>query len=313
MPAAAAETPQAIAFSTPLPTPRPTPSPSPTPEPTPEPTPFSIVWLADTQTLSYHRKDYAGSLESMGAWIVNEKNARGIQYVVQTGDAVENGFSDWQWESFDRLYSQLENELPFFAIAGNHDIGIRQKSYEGFLARPYVRSLPSDQTFDGGCAASAVFEAGGINFLLLGAGWNAELDAVDWMNDTLRAHPDSVAILLFHGYINPEGGFTVTGKQMFEQVVRQNPNVRLVLCGHIPGSGARIDDLDDDGDGIADRRVHAMIYNFQDYDTDCGQLRLLTFDPLSRDLSVMTYSPYRDRFYRDGYFHEAEFVLENAF
>jgi len=56
-----------------------------------------------------------------------------------------------------------------------------------------------------------------------------------------------------------------------------------------------------------------MIYNFQDYDTDCGQLRLLTFDPLSRDLSVMTYSPYRDRFYRDGYFHEAEFVLENAF
>ena len=67
-----------------------------------------------------------------------------------------------------------------------------------------------------------------------------------------------------------------------------NPNVRLVLCGHVCGTGYRAEDIDDTGDGVPDRRVNAMLYNYQHYELESGQIRLLTFDPVSHGLTVMT-------------------------
>ena len=49
----------------------------------PRPTPFSIVWLSDTQTMSYQR--YPGRLAELGKWIDGERAKRGIAYVVQDG------------------------------------------------------------------------------------------------------------------------------------------------------------------------------------------------------------------------------------
>ncbi|HQQ39920.1 MAG TPA: metallophosphoesterase [Clostridia bacterium] len=106
------------------------------PTDTPAPTPFSIVWLSDTQSMTYC--NYTDALESMGRWIVDEKDERNILYVVQTGDAVENGFSDWQWKNFDVCYDQFKDELPYIAIAGNHETGMKRHSYVGYLSRRNV-------------------------------------------------------------------------------------------------------------------------------------------------------------------------------
>ncbi len=277
----------------------------------PAPTPFSVVWLADTQSMSYY--DYPGALSKMGRWIVDQKDRLNILYVVQTGDAVDEGWVPKQWRQFDQLYNEFAPVLPYFPIAGNHDVGMQWHGYGPYLARSYVRSIPRFNSFEGGRAAFATFSAGGTDFLLLGAGWESELDASGWMNDVLRRYPDRVAILLFHGYINVDGSFTKVGSKMFEQVVQPNPNVRIVLSGHVRGTGFRADDLDDTGDGLPDRRVNAMIYNYQHYGENCGQLRILTFDPQKRDISVTTYSPYKDRFYPDDYFKAVTFDLENAF
>jgi len=282
-----------------------------TPIPTPVPTPFSIVWLSDTQSISYN--NYRHALYDMGCWIANERKERNILYVVQTGDAVENGFSDWQWKNFDQCYDQFKQTIPFLAIAGNHDVGIQQHDYAAFLARPYMRNIPPENAFQGGRAVYTTLHAGGVDFLIIGAGWEAEEDATQWMNEVLRAHPDSVAILLLHSYINSDGRFSIIGKQMFEQVIEPNPNVRLVLCGHVLGTGVRFDDIDDDGDGVPDRRVTGMMYNYQHYGENCGQLRVLTFDPLDRSLGVLTYSPFKNRFYIDKDFRKDEFIIDNAF
>ncbi len=133
------------------------------------------------------------------------------------------------------------------------------------------------------------------------------------MNDVLRRNRNRTAILLFHGYIADDGRFTVVGKQMFDLVVKPNPNVRLILCGHVCGTGYREDDLDDTGDGVPDRRVSAMLYNYQEYGIDTGQLRVLTFDPASHGLTVLTYSPPLKRYFRDSYFSSAEFTIHGAF
>jgi len=289
----------------------PEPTPSKTLEPTPIPTPFSVVWLADTQTMSYY--NYPDALAKMGRWIADEKDSRNIRYVVQTGDAVDEGWIPKQWKNFDQLYGKFQNILPYFPIAGNHDVGMQWHGYGPYLARPYIRSIPRYNSFDGGKAVFTTFSAGGTDFLLLGVGWESELDAVGWMNDVLNRYPDRVAILLFHGYINVDGTFTKIGQQMFDEVVSKHPNVRLVLCGHVRGTGYRADDLDDTGDGKPDRRVNTMIYNYQHYDQNCGQLRLLTFDPVTRSIKVMTYSPVSDYFFKDDYFKAETFTLEDAF
>ncbi len=277
----------------------------------PAPTPFSIVWLSDTQTMTYQR--YPGRMAEMGRWIHDEKEDKSIVYVVQTGDAVENGFSDWQWAEFDSCYNEFKDSLPYLPIAGNHELSIKRKDYSAYLERDYVKKIPPENAFKSGRAVFSTFNAGGIDFLLLGAGWDSELDAVAWMNEILQRYPDHVAILMFHGYIAEDARYTVVGKQMFEQVVKPNPNVRFVLCGHVCGTAYRPEDIDDTGDGIPDRRVHAMLYDYQHFQTDSGQLRLLTFDPTSRGLTVLTYSPPLDRYFRDSYFSSAEFTIDHAF
>ena len=94
------------------------------------------------------------------------------------------------------------------------------------------------------------------------------------------------------------------GKRCSNAWVKPNPNVRLVLCGHICGTAFRSDDLDDNGDGVPDRRVNAMLYDYQDHVIDSGQVRVLTFDPASRGLTVLTYSPPLDRYFRDWFFSQ---------
>lgn len=299
-----------LPVDTPPPTPVPTPVPS--PSPTPVPTPFSMIWLSDTQTLAYQ---YPDPLDAMGKWIAQNIEKENIRYVLQTGDLVENGYAPRHWANFDLCYNQFRDLLPYFPVAGNHDLAINHNDYAAYLERPFFAAYPKENLFEDGKALFAEVHDGGMKLLLVGAGWEAEEAAVGWMSDVIAARPDYTVILLFHGYINSRGGFTVVGKKMFEQLVVPHPNVKLILCGHCSGtSGRRIEEIDDDGDGEPDRSVYALMYNYQDeYLPNSGQLRILRIDPLLRSLTITTYSPYSKRYYRDKDFRAETFTLDELF
>lgn len=280
--------------------------------PLPEETTFSIAWISDTQNMVFH--DFPGALESMGEWIVHYKNAENIKYVVQTGDAVDNGFCEWQWVNYHKLYDQFAGKIPYFVIAGNHELHVKLERWDAYLARPEVSSIPRVNSYERGKAVYATFEACGEKFLLIGAGYGAELESVDWMNSVLKYHRDYTAILLFHGYLKAHGEYLNVGAKLYELVVKPNPNVRLVLCGHCTGNTSyRLEEIDDDGDGTPDRTVNALMHNYQDWAQDCGQLRLLTFDTTTRSLTVKTFSPHTGKTYRDDHFKATEFTLDGAF
>ncbi len=283
---------------------------TPLPTVTPAPTPFCVLWLSDTQLMAYK---YPSALSAMGEWIAANRMERNIVQAVQTGDAVEHGANNAQWAAVDRCLNAFRSDIPYFAIAGNHELGVREKDYAWFLDRPYIRALPTGQAFEDGKAAYSTFHAGGRDFLVLGAGWNAELAAVDWMNGVLAAHRNHIAILLFHGFMDRQGELTRIGRQLYPAVIEPNPNVRMVLCGHIPGHYSRTDTLDDDGDGAPERKVHIMLFNFQHYTDRCGQLRLLTFDPSAGSVAVETYSPVTDAQYRSYPYREPVYTVEGLF
>jgi len=306
--------PYEVFLTTPTPTASGTPaqsSASPAPTATPKPEKFSIIWLADTQTTAYHQHNDV--FQAMGEWIIENEKPLNIRYIVQTGDLVDNGFKKKQWDSFDVLLKQFYGKIPYLPIAGNHDLGVKWENYRAYLEQPFVQDLPKEQVFNRGRAVCAEFQAGGIDFLLIGAGWNAEASCARWINSVLHAHPDHVAILLFHSYINATGDLSHQGISL-HNLVSKNPNVRLVLSGHLRGNGFRAEEFDDDVDGKVDRTVNAMLYNYQGYDhNSSGQLRVLQFDTATRNIHVYTYSPYTQDYYRDEFFKTSEFDLLNAF
>lgn len=275
---------------------------------------FSIVWISDTQSIVYHDEELPGALESMGDWIMENKEPKNIVYAVQTGDAVDNGFVDKQQKAYGKLYYKFSSSIPYVGIAGNHDLGVKLQSWEAYLNTQPVLETKEWLKYEGGKAIYRTFKVGSEKFIIVGVGYGAEEESVGWVNRVLKIYSDHTAILLFHQYLRSEGTYINVGAKMFEAVVKPNPNVRLVLCGHVRGENAyRAEEIDDDGDGKPDRTVNALMYNYQNWSKNCGQLRLLTFDTKDRSVTVYTYSPYTKKEYKDKTFGAATFILNDAF
>ncbi|HDR7209093.1 hypothetical protein [Bacillus cytotoxicus] len=87
-----------------------------------------------------------------------------------------------------------------------------------------------------------------------------------------------------------------------------------VLCGHYHDSETLIDEMDDDGDGIADRKVYQMLADYQDGpEGGQGYMRLLQFDTTANKMYVKTYSLYLNEynFYKpEEYPGKDEFTLD---
>lgn len=271
---------------------------------------FTIVWVSDTQDMAYrNRRDV---LEKMGQWIIRNRDALRIRYVVQTGDAVDNGASPWQWEAYDFLLRPFQGKIPYIAAAGNHEV--KKNGFLEFSMRDDVRKIPRSHTIDRGKAAFATFSIHDRKFIIVSVGYGVELKYAGWMNQVLRMHKDHTAILILHDYLAVTGNFSHTGKEVFKQVVVPNPNVRLVLCGHVTSLKARADEIDDDGDGTPDRVVNQLLYDYQHFKDDCGQIRWLRFNLNNRSITVTTYSPHTERYYKDFNFgNQAIFTITDAF
>lgn len=280
-----APTAEPTAEPTPAPTPTPTPTPEPTATPTPAPTPFSLVLLPDTQALAYNNgQPDAAAFPRLRDWIEAHRESDNILGVIHTGDIVDNGFKDWEWDNVQPLLDAIHDGLFFFPVAGNHDIGTQAKSYSAYLKRPFLDDYPEEQKFEKGKMLYRVLSAGGEDVLLLGVGWEAHLTtaAQKWIDRVLADHEGMPCILVIHGFLLSDGGYLAS----VEKLIAQRPAIRLVLCGHSRDYQTRFFPYDDDGNGALDRTVAVVMLNMQK-----GQyaFRLLTFDPLTHGLTVTTY------------------------
>lgn len=303
---------------TPVPTIEPTPVPTlaPTPEPTatpvPAPTPFSIVWMSDTQNLS---RDYPEVFNCMRDWILEEREARNIVFMVHTGDVVD-ACVPRLWDNATEALMPLLETVPSMIISGNHDIGAAEDQ-AFFYERPYAKAVQKEgQTFNKGEAAYATFTAGGDTFLVFGLGYYVRGDVVRrWINDVIAQYPDAIIIFLVHYGLRSEAEFSGHSRELFLHIVQQTPNARLLLCGHNFGMQMRTDMLDDDGDGEGERSFTSIMFNLQDDVTDgLGCMRILTFYPEDRHIESTVYSPWLDKWGYDKLPPElSTFVLENAY
>ncbi len=316
--AAPTQAPVATAAPTPAPavaaftveeTPTPEPMLTQTPSPTPQPEGFSVVWIADSQYIS---EMYPETLSGMMRWAVDNREAYNIQLVVHTGDIVNDAASRRQWNNAKDAFSLLSGQLPFVAVAGNHDVGTDAIDYKEFQ-RNIGALMPADERgYQSGRGNYTAVEAAGAKFLFIGVGWAYKDSAVAWLNQTIANFPGYTAVLCLHSYLNENATRTDGGDIIFEQVIAKNRSVRFVLCGHRNNEAYLKSDIDDNGDGQSDRAVHQLLYNYQELKADEGGgfFRILTFYPATGALSVTTYSAHLDQVLET---EAATFTIKNAF
>ncbi|WP_226577629.1 lamin tail domain-containing protein [Halobacillus litoralis] len=277
---------------------------------------YTLVWMSDTQ---YYSESYPYIYKDMVDWVAANKETFNIPYVFHTGDLVDEWDDDQQWNYADEYMNVLEGAgLPYGVLAGNHDVNQKNNDYtqysKYFGASRFNNQPTYGESYKDNRGHYDLLSVNGNDFLMLYMGWGVTQEDLDWMNSVLAQYPDRMAFLSLHEYLLVSGNRSPLGEDIYKQVVEPNENVVAVLSGHYHDSETLIDEIDDDGDGTADRKVYQMLADYQGGpEGGQGYLRLLHVNPNENKIYVKTYSPYLDdyNYYDAGnYPGKDEFIID---
>jgi parallel beta-helix repeat protein len=269
-------------------------------------TPFRIVVLPDTQGYTRYLPEI---FDKQTQWIVDNKDAQNIAFVVQLGDLVDEPLNITQWQCANHSLSKLDGIVPYSVLPGNHD----QKDSNFSLFNQFFGASRFDQNswYSGTYNASSnadnyeVFTAGGTQYLMLNLEYNPNDDVLYWANGVIDAHPDCKVIVSTHDYLMGflrQGQRSDTGERIWNTLVKPHADqVMLVLCGHAGGEDSIVDNVDG-------HIVYQMLTDYaNDTFTQKGWMRILEFNPDQNSVSVKTYSPLLNQ-YKTG--AKSEFTLD---
>ena len=297
-----------------------------------------FVLLPDTQ---YYAEKYPDVLDSQINWVV--RHAGEIDMVIQQGDLTQNN-NEKEWQLIQTGFNKLNDKLPYVLAVGNHDMGSAAGKFADtrntdlfnrFFPLSQMKQLPSfGGIFEEGKLDNAYYllKKGNTKWLILTLEFGPRNSVLDWANDLVTQYNDHTVILNTHSYLYSDstrqgpgdnwrpqaygvgkdtGVLTVNdGEQIWENLVRRNPNIRFVFSGHVLNSGVgTLISINDHG-----YYVYQMLANFQSEVKGSvrggnGYLRILDIDAKRKTLSVSTYSPYVN-LYMDQPAHR--FVINNV-
>jgi len=280
---------------------------------------FSIVVLPDTQNYVPSSTN-APIFTSQTQWIRDQvlgANDRNIAFVSHVGDIVSTAANAVEWQRAVASMGQLKNGsdfvVPYGILPGNHDYGSTSNKSTGTAT--YVTNF-GPATFAGaswyrgadpsGANAYQIFTAGGREYLHLALEWQPTVNLpvrtpspIMWAKSVMAAHPTLPVILSTHEYVddNPAGR-SAAGNALFNELVRSNDQIFLVLCGHFhSGNNPNSGEWHQVSANDYGKPVIEILQDFQDYSNGGnGWLRILKLDEAAGSVSVETYSPWLNQF-----------------
>ncbi|PAE15913.1 hypothetical protein CHH91_12005 [Virgibacillus sp. 7505] len=274
---------------------------------------YSFVWMSDTQ---YYSESYPHIYNEQVNWIAENKDKLNIDYVMHTGDLVNFSDQEYQWEVADKAMQVLDDAgVPYGVLAGNHDVEQKSNDYTDYY-RYFGEDRFKDKPWYGGSYKNNrghydLISSNGNDYIMVYLGWGIDDEGIAWADEVLKAHPDRKAILNFHEYLLSSGNRHPVGEKLYQELVLDNENVFAVLCGHYHAADMLVDEIDDDGDGVTDRKVYQMLADYQaGPEGGQGYMRILLFDAETDQIKVKTYSPYMDDY---NYYDEDEFPGTDEF
>ena len=255
---------------------------------------FSIAWISDTQ---YYAQSYPHNFELMNNYIVDNKERMDIRYVIHSGDLIDDIDEMYQWEYADEYMKILEDaDLPYGVLAGNHDIANHNARYEHYQTYFGADRFEGNGVFGGSYLNNLghydLVTASGQDLIFVYMSYDFDYQATEWINEVLAEHSDRLAVLVLHNYVKKDGELDTAGQYFQEEVVANNPNVKLVLGGHYHGSAINVAGFDDDGDGVEERTVYQMVSDYQaGEEGGNGYFKTLYFDLANGKIYMNAYSP----------------------
>ena len=246
---------------------------------------FTIVALPDTQKYS---ETHPEIFTCQTAWVVSNRDALGIAFVSHLGDVVEHGTSAVEYVRADAAMHLLDGVVPYSVTAGNHDLKsgtlwdqyFGPKRYEG---RSWYGGASPD-----GRSHFQTFDACGRTFLHINLRNAAPSGTLLWAQGVVDRHQGLPTIVSAHDYMTGANR-TANGERIWSQFVRVNPQVFMVLAGHIPGEGRMI------STNAVGRNVMQLLSDYQVLPRGGdGYLRIIRFVFPSNRIEVQTYSPLLD-------------------
>lgn len=269
---------------------------------------FSFAWITDTQ---YYAEQYMWHFQTMNQYIVDNAEELKIQYVIHTGDIVDDWDMIYEWENADSAMSIFDEAgMPYGVLGGNHDVaaglGDSENYYTYFGEDRFADQATYGGSYKNNLGHYDLISENGQDFVIVYMSWNIYQEEIDWMNQVLAQYSDRKAILCFHPYTNVKesdsGILDYYGVLIQKEVVAKNPNVFAVLNGHYHGSSYQTATFDDDGDGVNERTVYQICTDYQSaFEGGTGYIKFLYFDLDNDKVYINSYSPsINDWNYYDG-------------
>jgi hypothetical protein len=258
----------------------------------------TVAWISDTQHYPVKAPEV---LQQMTRFLRDEQARMNLNYVVHTGDFVDERSDESQWESAIAAMETLKN-IPYGVLAGNHDAG-RDSDFSRFskyFGEEAMLERPESAYYGGSYKNNRghydLMDIGDNRFVFAYMSYAPDKDSIRWLNDVFKEYRDRIGVFCLHEYFKTDMSYSSSGETLFNKVVKKNPNVYLVLCGHRYAVGYKSLDLDDDGDGEVDRRVYELMQNYQAAGQigGSGYMQFLQFDDIKKEVRVISYSPYMD-------------------
>lgn len=160
--------------------------------------------------------------------------------------------------------------------------------------------------YNGGGSSAQVFSAAGYQFLHFAFEMQAGDAVVDWAQDVIDRYPGLPTLISTHDYLNPRGERLPSDRmnlaladpegnnsaeELWQEFIRENDQIFMVLSGHQIGQSIRVD-LNDDN--------HQVFQILSDYQGR-GQAGIDAGQPLNEDGAITGIG--------DGWFREMVFYL----
>ncbi|WP_127818430.1 metallophosphoesterase [Microbacterium sp. CPCC 204701] len=246
-------------------------------------------------------------------YVADRVGERKTSIVVHAGDLVNREYlsQEYQWHNAEQAMSKLDDiGVPYLVSWGNHDYSDHRNGRvmlpKWYPMSRFQESLDGSPWQFGGSHSIDNFyytaEIEGAKLLMLTVGYfsadNAGDPGLAWARDVIAQHPDHAVILATHQSVGAGTNNWANGN-VTSQLIDPFPNVKLVLGGHITGTGVAT------RTAAGGAQVYGILTDYQGRVYGGQQyLKSLSVDAENGLLYVNTYSPHLQKTTSDGVWHQ---------
>lgn len=284
---------------------------------------FTIPVFPDTQSEVGDKNDMFFSRIN---WVVEKRDSLKVPMVLHVGDLVNfDNFNHYEvaskgYEKFD------ENHIPYAIALGNHDteaVGVNSGSAAPGNVNQNLRKTEKFNTYfpvsrftnqrgryEEGKSDNSyyTFKVGDTNWLVIAIEFCPRMGPINWAGDVIKKYFNYNVIVITHYHLTPKGEIAQSNagygdfspQVVYDRLLKQYPNVRFMLSGHVMRSALKIDE------GKEGNKIYQILQNYQNEDFGGGYIRLLSFDIDKGTVSAKMYSPYYNKTKEDA----SKFVIE---